>query len=140
MINAKEKDLIISVVKKKDRSGDFLSVSAEYNGWLAGYCLLHYGIHGTDGKLPLVSNLKVAVAYRKNGIASALINKCIALSNEEGCYSLSLDTKRSNKATVALCLSLGFIPVVSYDGYEEIRFSLPLNAKPTVEDIAKHQA
>ncbi len=70
--------------------------------------------HASD-RTAVVKKLYVAPAYRKRGVARALMNALIAYARERGVARLVLDTARERmEPAYALYLALGFLECAPY--------------------------
>jgi ribosomal protein S18 acetylase RimI-like enzyme len=68
-----------------------LSFVAEQDGRLVG-CLMG----GHDGRRGHLHHLAVATGYRRRGIASALVERCLAALEREGIHKTHIDVYRDN--------------------------------------------
>lgn len=103
---------------------------ALYSGAVCGYiCLM---LTDDNGYIPRVC---VRPAYRRRGVATALMNAAEAASRDFGCTSITLEVRESNTAAAALYDSLGYESVGKRPGF----YSDPIEAaivmsKPLDED------
>ena len=62
-------------------------------------------------------NVAVHPAYRRQGIAEALVTRLVQVLKEKGNYCLTLEVRTSNAPAVALYDKLGFLEVGRRPGY-----------------------
>ncbi|MBR0414233.1 MAG: ribosomal protein S18-alanine N-acetyltransferase [Clostridia bacterium] len=55
-----------------------------------------------------ISKVMVVPAFRRQGIAKALLEQMIRVAKENGIYELTLEVRASNEAAIALYEALGF--------------------------------
>lgn len=78
-------------------------VTALIDGAVAGYMGMH-----TSGDIAYVCNVAVSPAYRRHGVASALIQAQIDTSVLCGIREISLEVRTSNDAAIGLYEKFGF--------------------------------
>ncbi|MBQ3133195.1 MAG: ribosomal protein S18-alanine N-acetyltransferase [Clostridia bacterium] len=76
---------------------------AEQDGAVAGYM----GFHDVVGE-GFVTNVAVFPAFRRQGVAAALISAAQAICRERGIARLALEVRESNAAAIALYERFGF--------------------------------
>ena len=64
-----------------------------------------------------IMNVAVSPAYRRRGIAAALLERLKSDLTAEGVYSLTLEVRASNAAAIALYGLLGYVQVGRRPGY-----------------------
>ena len=64
-----------------------------------------------------IMNVAVSPAYRRRGIAAALLERLKSDLAAEGVYSLTLEVRASNEAAIALYGLLGYVQVGRRPGY-----------------------
>ena len=85
---------------------------AVYGGAVCGYvCLI---LTDENGYIPRVG---VLPAYRRRGVATALMDTAESAARVFGCTSLTLEVRESNSAAIALYESLGFYPLGKRPGF-----------------------
>jgi len=88
--------------------------AASPEGTVAGYVGLMYVLD--EG---YISNVAVAPAYRRQGIARALIKALMHRAEEKALAFLTLEVRAGNDAAIALYDSCGFVPVGRRKNYYE---------------------
>lgn len=88
--------------------------AAEEDGVLAGYCGMQYVLD--EG---YINNIAVDPAYRRRGIASALMDRAIDVARELELAFLTLEVRESNTAAIALYEKFGFVSVGQRRAYYE---------------------
>ena len=81
-------------------------LAAEIEGELAGYMGLQYVLD--EG---YISNVCTAPAFRRRGVASALIDEMISRARALGLSFLSLEVRVSNDPAISLYAGKGFVSV-----------------------------
>ena len=76
---------------------------ADDNGTIAGYIGSQSVLDGAD-----MMNLAVAPAYRRKGIAQALVNALVEHLQSNGIIALLLEVRVSNEPAIALYEKMGF--------------------------------
>ena len=85
---------------------------ALYGGEVCGYvCIM---LTDENGYIPRVC---VLPAYRRRGVATALMDAAEAAARVFGCTTLTLEVRESNSAAIALYESLGFEPLGKRPGF-----------------------
>lgn len=85
---------------------------ALFDGVVCGYvCIM------TAADSAYVPKLCVRPAYRRRGIATALMAAAERISIAEGCEEITLEVRESNHAAIALYESMGFEPVGRRPGF-----------------------
>lgn len=85
---------------------------ALYGGEVCGYvCIM---LTDENGYIPRVC---VLPAYRRRGVATALMDAAEAAARVFGCTSITLEVRESNSAAIALYESLGFEPLGKRPGF-----------------------
>ncbi len=84
-------------------SSFFLTACERESGRVIGYT----GVQEIAGEA-YITNVAVFPAYRRRGVAGALISKAASDSFERGCAFITLEVRRSNTAAVTLYEKLGF--------------------------------
>lgn len=69
--------------------------------------LAYLGVHEVAGEA-YISNIAVSLPYRKNGIASALMNIAEQNAKKRGCEFISLEVRKSNDAAISLYKKRGY--------------------------------
>ena len=104
-------------------AGERLVFIAEYEGQMAGYCMLawnpKYAFYRAMG-YPEIQDLNVLPDFRQRGIASAMIEKCEGLAQEKGLshMGISVGLTASYGPAQRLYFKLGYVPDghgVTYD-------------------------
>src|SRR5574341_1786405 len=68
-----------------------------------------------DGPVPWIDRIFVHEDFRRNGVATALLNACIKWCQEHEKEALSLGARNDNEPALALYRKLGFRRVLVYD-------------------------
>ena len=76
---------------------------AEAGGELSGYVGLYFVLD--EG---YITNIAVKSNYRKKGIATKLLNKCVSFARLKSLSFISLEVRQSNKTAIDLYSKLGF--------------------------------
>lgn len=85
---------------------------ALYGGAVCGYiCLM---LTDDNGYIPRVC---VRPAYRRRGVATALMDAAETAAKVFGCTSITLEVRESNSAAIALYESLGYYPLGKRPGF-----------------------
>ncbi len=85
---------------------------ALYSGVVCGYvCIM---LTDENGYIPRVC---VLPAYRRRGVATALMDAAEAAARVYGCTDITLEVRESNSAAIALYESLGFQPLGKRPGF-----------------------
>lgn len=85
---------------------------ALYGGAVCGYvCIM---LTDDNGYIPRVC---VRPAYRRRGVATALMDAAEAAAKVFGCTAVTLEVRESNSAAIALYESLGFYPLGKRPGF-----------------------
>ena len=85
---------------------------ALYDGVVCGYvCIM---LTDENGYIPRVC---VLPAYRRRGVATALMDAAEAAARVFGCTTITLEVRESNSAAIALYESLGFEPLGKRPGF-----------------------
>ena len=91
-----------SVILESMKSGTCF-FTAFHNGKIAGYigvnCVLDEGY---------ITNIAVFPEFRRRGIATALLDRCMELSKEKNLAFISLEVRESNKSAIKLYEKFGF--------------------------------
>ncbi|HBE70205.1 MAG TPA: GNAT family N-acetyltransferase [Planctomycetaceae bacterium] len=112
----------------RQRAGEFLGdprhhlVAAVSDGWIVGFASAVHYVH-PDKAWPemWVNELGVAPHFRRQGIATELLNRLSEIAGRIGCRSIWVLTERSNAAAMALYGSL------SRSGAEDaVLFTIPV--------------
>ncbi len=90
---------------------------AEVDGVIAGYINLWYVLDEVT-----VANIAVAEAFRRHGVAAALMEYALEISEEGGKYGVTLEVRVSNTPAIKLYERLGFESAgIRPDYYEKPR-------------------
>ena len=87
---------------------------ADINGEIAGYINLWYVLDEVT-----VANIAVAERFRRQGVAAALMERALKLSEESGKYGITLEVRISNEPAIKLYERFGFKSVGIRPGYYE---------------------
>ena len=85
---------------------------AEIEGKVAGYAGIHMIFD--DGH---ITNVAVHPDFRRNGIASALIDKLTRVADRSGVRKITLEVRESNEAAISLYTGKGFKPTAIRKNY-----------------------
>jgi len=85
-------------------SGKF---SHYYVAEVGGCAVAYMGMWALSGE-GHITNIAVAKAYRRQGIAKALLNRFIEIAKEENLEFMTLEVRTSNAPAIALYKSFGF--------------------------------
>lgn len=69
--------------------------------------MAYLGVHEVAGEA-YISNIAVSAPYRKNGIASSLMDKAERNAKERECEFISLEVRKSNSAAISLYKKRGY--------------------------------
>ena len=69
--------------------------------------MAYLGVHEVAGEA-YISNIAVSAPYRKNGIASSLMDKAERNAKERECEFISLEVRKSNSAAINLYKKRGY--------------------------------
>lgn len=94
---------------------------AEGDGNVLGYA----GMHTVCGEC-YIANVAVSEAYRKNGIAAALLERLEETAEKENCEFITLEVRRSNENAIRLYSRLG---------YKEVGIRKNYYSKPTEDAV-----
>ena len=97
-----------------DEQHVFLVAEDADSGAVLGYVALSYVLD--EGNL---DNIAVAPAYRRQGVAAALIETLLRRARELSLACVMLEVRQSNAPAIALYESFGFAPVGKRKGYYE---------------------
>lgn len=88
---------------KEVNNENSLFVAAEFEGNIAGYAGMY--LIGTEGD---ITNVVVSHIYRRNGIASAIIEYIVEYAKSVGITDLTLEVRAGNTAAIKLYEKYGF--------------------------------
>lgn len=92
----------ISLLKEVNNENS-LFVVAEFEGNIAGYAGMY--LIGAEGD---ITNVVVSYIYRRNGIASAIIEYIVEYAKSVGITDLTLEVRAGNTAAIKLYEKYGF--------------------------------
>ena len=102
------------MLKEELESHQTLYLAAEQGGELAGYC----GMRIVLGE-GYITNVATAPGYRRRGIASLLLKELMSRGRALGLSFMTLETRVSNSAAIALYEKHGFERIGIHPGYYE---------------------
>lgn len=82
-------------------------VIAELGGELVGFCIVHVETVERE-KIGYVVTLDVALAWRRQGLAGMLMERCEAAAREAGCVSMALHVFPGNEAAIRFYEGMGY--------------------------------
>lgn len=97
-----------------------LSFVAEAQGRIVG-CLMA----GHDGRRGSLQHLLVVPEYRRQGIATSLVERCLDALEREGIFKSNIDIYRTNTAGLAFWERLGWVQRQDTHRYFRIRGDRP---------------
>ena len=97
----------------------------EENGTVLGYADLWIMFEQAQ-----IANLAAAREAQGRGIGRALMNRCLAEAEAEGCEVISLEVRVSNERAISLYSKSGFIKAAVRKGYSETGEDAYLMIKP----------
>jgi ribosomal-protein-alanine N-acetyltransferase len=96
-----------SAMRRFAEANKALIVLAEIDGTLAGFCILHLE-NAEEARAGYVVTLDVAPAYRKRGIARAIMQRIEQQAADAGCSLIVLHVFTGNADAIAFYERLGF--------------------------------
>ena len=103
-----------AMLREEIRDSEAFYLCAEWNGVLAGYAGMRVVLD--EGH---ITNIATAPDFRRRGIASLLLDGLLSKGTERLLSFLTLDTRVSNRAAIALYEKHGFMHIGVRPGYYE---------------------
>lgn len=100
---------------KEEISGKF---SHYYVAEVDGHAVAYMGMWSLSGE-GHITNVAVSKAFRRQGIAKALISHFIKIAGQENLEFMTLEVRSSNEAAISLYKSFGFVDVGLRKNYYE---------------------